>query len=93
MQNRVASAMASLPQSVQAQGVTVQQKSTSILQIIALTSPDNRYDSLYLSNYATINLVSELARVPGVGNAVVLGVGQYAMRIWLDPQNAVCARD
>ncbi|HEY1933627.1 MAG TPA: multidrug efflux RND transporter permease subunit [Acetobacteraceae bacterium] len=86
VQNRVASAMASLPQSVQVQGVTVQQKSTSILQIVALTSPDNRYDSLYLSNYATINLVSELARVPGVGNAVVLGVGQYAMRIWLDPQ-------
>jgi hydrophobic/amphiphilic exporter-1 (mainly G- bacteria), HAE1 family len=86
VQNRVASAMASLPQPVQVQGVTVQQKSTSILQIIALTSPDNRYDSLYLSNYATINLVNELARVPGVGNAVVLGVGQYAMRIWLDPQ-------
>ena len=86
VQNRVASAMAQLPQSVQAQGVVVQQKSTSILQIIALTAPDGRYNSLYLSNYATINLVNELARLPGVGNVNVYGVGQYAMRIWLDPQ-------
>jgi HAE1 family hydrophobic/amphiphilic exporter-1 len=86
VQNRVASAMAQLPQSVQAQGVVVQQKSTAILQIITLTSPDGRYDSLYLSNYATINLVNELARLPGVGNVNVFGVGQYAMRIWLDPQ-------
>src|ERR1700753_494141 len=53
VQNRFASALAALPQSVQAQGVTVQQKSTSILQIITLTSPDARYDSLFLSNYAT----------------------------------------
>ena len=52
VQNRVAAAMASLPQAVQVQGVTVQQKSTSILQIVTLTSPDARYDSLYLSNYA-----------------------------------------
>ena len=57
VQNRVATAMASLPQAVQVQGVTVQQKSTSILQIVTLTSPDGRYDSLFLSNYATINLV------------------------------------
>jgi hydrophobic/amphiphilic exporter-1 (mainly G- bacteria), HAE1 family len=86
VQNRVASATAQLPTAVQAQGVTVQQKSTAILQIIALSSPDRRYDSLYLSNYATINLVNELARLPGVGNVNVFGVGQYAMRIWLDPQ-------
>ena len=92
VQNRVASAMAQLPQSVQAQGVVVQQKSTSILQIISLTAPDGRYDSLYLSNYATINLVNELARLPGVGNVNVYGVGQYAMRIWLDPQK-LYARD
>ena len=76
----------SLPQSVQVQGVTVQQKSTSILQIVTLTSPDGRYDSLFLSNYATISLVPELSRVPGVGNVGVFGVGQYSMRIWLDPQ-------
>ena len=65
--------------------MVVQQKSTSILQIITLTSPDNRYDSLFLSNYATINLVNELSRIPGVGNVNVFGVGQYSMRIWLDP--------
>ena len=85
VQNRVSAAMASLPQAVQVQGVTVQQKSTSILEIVSLGSPDASRDSLYLSNYAAISLVNELARVPGVGNVVVFGVGQYAMRIWLDP--------
>jgi HAE1 family hydrophobic/amphiphilic exporter-1 len=85
VQNRVSAAMASLPQQVQLQGVTVQQKSTSILEIIALRSPDASRDSLYLSNYAAISLVNELARVPGVGNVLVFGVGQYAMRVWLDP--------
>jgi HAE1 family hydrophobic/amphiphilic exporter-1 len=86
VQNRVASATASLPTSVQAQGVVVQQKSTSILQIVTLTAPGGRYDSLFLSNYATINLVDELARIPGVGNVNVFGVGQYSMRVWLDPE-------
>jgi hydrophobic/amphiphilic exporter-1 (mainly G- bacteria), HAE1 family len=86
VQNRVSSALSQLPTPVQNQGVTVQQKSTSILEIVSLTSPDNTYDSLYLSNYATINLVNELARLPGVGNVTVFGVGQYSMRIWLDPQ-------
>lgn len=85
VQNRVSTALASLPQAVQAQGVNVQRKSTSILQIVTLTSPTGQFDSLYLSNYATINLVDELSRVPGVGNVSVFGVGQYAMRIWLDP--------
>ena len=86
VQNRVSAALASLPQAVQAQGLTVQKKSTSILEIVALTSPNGRYDSLFMSNYATINLVNELARVPGVGNVNVLGVGKYSMRIWMDPQ-------
>jgi HAE1 family hydrophobic/amphiphilic exporter-1 len=86
VQNRVSAAMASLPQPVQVQGVTVQQKSTSILEIITLRSPDASRDSLYLSNYAAISLVNELSRVPGVGNVAVFGVGQYAMRIWLDPE-------
>ena len=86
VQNRVSAAMASLPQAVQVQGVTVQQKSTSILQIVSLTATDPRFDSLYLSNYATINLVPELSRLLGVGNVNVFGVGQYSMRIWLDPQ-------
>ncbi len=86
VQNKVSAALASLPASVQAQGVIVEKKSTSILQIVSITSPDNRYDALYLSNYNSINLVNELSRVPGVGNVNVLGVGQYSMRVWLDPQ-------
>src|SRR6201993_3055998 len=85
VQNRVSSALSQLPQAVQNQGVTVQKKSTSILLFVTLTSPDARYDSLYLSNYATINLKEELARLPGVGNVTVFGAGQYSMRIWLDP--------
>ncbi|MGH7212476.1 MAG: efflux RND transporter permease subunit, partial [Acetobacteraceae bacterium] len=68
VQNRVAAALASLPQAVQAQGVTVQQKSTAVLQFVTLTSPDGRYDSLFLANYATINLKDQLSRLPGVGN-------------------------
>ena len=63
----------------------MQKKSTAILQIVTLTSPDDRYDSLYLSNYATIRLRDEISRLPGVGNVNVFGAGQYSMRIWLDP--------
>jgi len=85
VQNRVSSALASLPQAVQAQGVVVQKKSTAILEIVTLTSPDRSRDSLYLSNYATISLKDELSRLPGVGNVSVFGAGQYAMRVWLDP--------
>jgi len=86
VQNRVSSALSLLPQAVQAQGVVVQKNSTAILQIVTLTSPDSRYDSLYLANYATIRLKDEIARLPGVGNVVVFGAGQYSMRIWLDPE-------
>jgi len=85
VQNRVSAALSSLPQAVQAQGVIVQKNSTAILQIVTLTSPDARYDSLYLANYATIKLKDEIARLPGVGNVVVFGAGQYSMRVWLDP--------
>jgi hydrophobic/amphiphilic exporter-1 (mainly G- bacteria), HAE1 family len=85
VQNRVASALSSLPLSVQNQGVTVQKKSTAILLFVALTSPNETYDSLFLSNYATINIRDELSRLPGVGNVTVFGAGQYSMRVWLDP--------
>jgi len=85
VQNRVSSALSQLPQAVQNQGLTVQKKSTSILLFVTLTSPDAKYDSLFLSNYATINLRDELSRLPGVGNVTVFGAGQYSMRIWLDP--------
>ena len=85
VQNRVASALAQLPTAVQAQGVTVQKRSTAVLLFVTLTSPDGSRDSLYLANYATINLKDELARLPGVGNVNVFGAGQYSMRVWLDP--------
>ena len=86
VQNRVQAAMAQLPESVQKQGVLVQQKSTAILQFITLTSKNGEYDGLFLNNYAAINMENELARLPGVGNVAVFGSGSYAMRIWLDPK-------
>ena len=86
VQNRVTSAQPSLPQAVQTQGVQTAKRSTSILEIVALSSPDGRYDSLFLSNFATINLLDEISRIDGVGNVAVFGAGQYAMRLWLDPQ-------
>src|SRR5881397_3662507 len=91
VQNRVSSALSQLPSSVQNQGVTVQKRSTAILLFVTLTSPNATYDSLFLSNYATINIRDELSRLPGVGNVTVFGAGQYSMRVWLDP-NKLLAR-
>jgi HAE1 family hydrophobic/amphiphilic exporter-1 len=85
VQNRVSDALAQLPQAVQVQGVTVQKQSTSILEFLNLSSPDRRYDSLFLANYGVINLQNELARLPGVGSVTIIGTGQYAMRIWMNP--------
>jgi hydrophobic/amphiphilic exporter-1 (mainly G- bacteria), HAE1 family len=85
VQNRVAIAISSLPQEVQLQGVTTKKQSTSILEFVALTSPDSRFDSLFLSNYAVINVQDELRRLPGISDVTVLGAGQYAMRVWLNP--------
>ena len=83
---RVAIAQAELPPQVAAQGVTVKQQSTNVLLFANLISPTGVYDSLFLTNYAAINLQSELARVAGVAEVNVLGAGTYSMRIWLDPQ-------
>jgi HAE1 family hydrophobic/amphiphilic exporter-1 len=85
VQNRVAIAFSSLPQEVQLQGVTTKKQSTSILEFVNLSSPDSRFDSLFLSNYAVINVQDELRRLNGVGDVTVLGAGQYAMRVWLNP--------
>src|SRR5690349_9679970 len=85
VQNRVSSALSQLPTAVQNQGVTVQKRSTSILLFVTLSSPKATYDSLFLSNYATINVRDELSRLSGVGNVTVFGAGQYSMRVWLDP--------
>ena len=73
VQNRVAIAEARLPEEVKRQGVTTKKQSTSIVLLIALTSPDERYDTLYLSNYATLRIVDELKRIPGVGDVSVFG--------------------
>jgi HAE1 family hydrophobic/amphiphilic exporter-1 len=86
VQNRVQLALASLPYPAQAQGVSVQKKNTAILQMIALDSPTGEYDSLFMTNYATINLTNVLARLPGVGSVKVFGAGTYSMRIWMDPK-------
>ena len=86
VQNRVSAALSSLPDPVQKQGVNVQKQSTAILSFVTLTSPDKRFDSLYMANYATIRLKDEIARLPGVGNVQIFGAGQYSIRVWLDPE-------
>lgn len=85
-QNRVAIAEAKLPEEVKRQGVTTKKKSPSILLCVNLICPDNRYDQLYLSNYATIQVKDALARLPGIGDVTFLGARDYSMRIWLDPE-------
>jgi HAE1 family hydrophobic/amphiphilic exporter-1 len=83
-QTRVQQAIPQLPEEVQRQGVKVEKQSSALLQVIALYSPDGTYDDLFLSNYATINVRDELARVSGVGDAMIWGAREYSMRIWLD---------
>lgn len=86
VQNRVARALPRLPEEVQRLGVVTQKSSPNLTMVVHLTSPDDRYDMVYLSNYADLNVKDELARLDGVGNVALFGAGQYAMRIWLDPQ-------
>ncbi|MEW7864330.1 efflux RND transporter permease subunit [Aeromonas diversa] len=83
--NRVSAAMAQLPEEVKKQGVTVRKKSTSILQVVTLQSPNGSFDTTYLSNYALLNIIDELKRIPGVGDTALFGGTDYAMRIWLRP--------
>src|SRR5918993_2971513 len=83
--NRVQRALPLLPGEVSRQGLVVQKRSTSILQVITMSSPDNRYDTIYISNYALVNVLDELRRLPGVGDAAVFGASDYPMRIWLRP--------
>ena len=86
VQNRVSVAQSSLPEPVVVQGVTVQKQSSNIVMFLTMTSQDSVYNSLYLTNYAKLNLVDQLTRVPGVGAVNVMGAGDYSMRIWLDPE-------
>jgi hydrophobe/amphiphile efflux-1 (HAE1) family protein len=91
VQNRVSQALARLPEEVRALGVTTEKRSPDITMVVHLVSPDGRYDPVYLRNYALLNVRNELARLPGAGQVAVFGAGDYAMRIWLDP-NKVAAR-
>jgi HAE1 family hydrophobic/amphiphilic exporter-1 len=88
VQNRVARAEPRLPEEVRRLGVVTQKSSPDFLMVIHLLSPDNTYDQLYVSNYATLQLRDELARVDGVGNIIVFGARDYAMRVWIDPERA-----
>lgn len=87
VQNRISLAEASLPASVRQQGVQVMSRSSNIIMFLALEADNpQRYDALYLTNYAKLNIVDELARVDGVGQVEAFGAGQYSMRVWLDPE-------
>ena len=85
VQNRVNLAMPLLPDVIKQTGVTTRKRSPDILMGIAINSPDGRYDQLYLSNYALMQIKDELARVPGVGDVFLFGQRDYSMRIWVDP--------
>ncbi|MBS0899087.1 multidrug efflux RND transporter permease subunit OqxB [Pantoea dispersa] len=91
VQNRVAQAEARLPEEVRQLGLTTQKQSPTLTLVVHLFSPHGKYDSLYLRNYATLKVKDELARLPGVGQIQIFGAGDYAMRVWLDP-NKVAAR-
>ncbi|AZI50992.1 multidrug efflux RND transporter permease subunit OqxB [Pantoea agglomerans] len=91
VQNRVAQAEARLPEDVRRLGITTQKMSPTLTLVVHMFSPNNTYDSLYLRNYATLKVKDELARLPGVGQIQIFGAGEYAMRVWLDP-NKVAAR-
>jgi len=90
VQNRVTRTMPTLPTEVQRLGVTVDKASPETM-MVHLTSPDQRYDMLYLSNYAALNVKDELARLDGVGDVQLFGMGNYSLRVWLDP-NKVASR-
>lgn len=87
VQNRVAIAQGSLPEAVIQQGITTQKQSTNIVLFLSLEGDStNRYNSLYLSNYANLNIVDALSRINGVGGVDVFGAGNYSMRVWLNPE-------
>jgi multidrug efflux pump len=85
VQNKVSQALARLPEDVRRLGVTTEKQSPNLTMVVHLISPEQKYDSLYLRNYATLHVKDELARIDGVGQALVFGGGDYSMRIWLDP--------
>src|SRR5262245_8720033 len=86
VQNRVAIAQSQLPADVVRNGITVRKASSDFLEVITLKSPERRYDTIFLSNYALLNLYDALSRVKGVGQVRIFGARDYSMRIWLDPE-------
>ncbi len=88
VQNRVSQVLPKLPEEVRRFGVTTVKSSPDLTMVVHLLSPNDRYDELYLRNYATLNVKDELARLPGVGQVQVFGGGEYAMRVWIDPDKA-----
>src|SRR5260221_3793205 len=86
VQNRINRALPRLPDVVRQIGVTTEKSSPSITMVVHMVSPDNRYDALYLRNYAQLYVRDSLLRVPGMGSVLVFGAGDYAVRIWLDPR-------
>src|ERR1700752_2446061 len=85
VQNRASLAIPQLPAEVSRNGLTIRKKSAALLQVITFYSPNSTYDAIYLSNYATINVIDPLARIKGVGQATLFGPLDYSLRIWLDP--------
>ncbi|MGH8750650.1 MAG: efflux RND transporter permease subunit, partial [Burkholderiales bacterium] len=92
VQNRVSQALPRLPEEVRRLGVTTVKSSPDLTMVVHLVSPDQRYDTVYLRNFAVLNVKDVLARINGVGQAIIFGGGDYSMRVWLDPQK-VSARD
>ena len=92
VQNRISQALPRLPEVVRTIGVTTVKSSPDLTMVVHLFSPNDRYDMLYLRNYALLNVKDNLARIEGVGQALLFGGGDYAMRVWLDPQK-VAARN
>ncbi len=88
VQNRVAQALPRLPEAVRTLGVTTVKASSTLTLVVHLDSPNKTYDALYLSNFANLRVRDELARLPGVGQALAFGIGNYAMRVWIDPEKA-----
>src|SRR3954454_3109020 len=86
VQNRAQLATPLLPQEVQRQGLVIRKKSAALLQVLSIYSPKNTHDAVYLSNYATINVIDALARIKGVGQASLFGPLDYSLRVWLDPE-------
>ncbi|NJJ56147.1 efflux RND transporter permease subunit [Pseudomonas sp. B14(2022)] len=92
VQNRVTRTQPKLPEEVSRIGITVDKASPNLTMVVHLTSPDKRYDMLYLSNYAILNIKDELARLSGVGDVQLFGMGDYSLRVWLDP-NKIASRN